>query len=137
MAQTTGIKNGTLTAIYIGSNKILLCTSHKLDRGMNTRPATSKDSGGNEESLEGLKNWSMSGEAFFAEDATYGFEDLNDAIEARTKVTVKWSSEVAGDVKYSGSAYLTKLSLDSKMEDSETFSFELKGTGAITKAVIS
>lgn len=137
MAQTAGIKNGTLTAIYIGSNKILLCTNHELTRAMATRPATSKDSGGNEESLEGLKNWAMSGEAFFAEDSAYGYEDLNDALEARTKVTVKWSSEVSGDVKFSGSAYLTSLKLSSKVEDSETYSFELKGTGAITKAIIS
>ena len=137
MAQTTGIKNGTLSAIYVGSNKVLLCTNHKLDLGMNTRPATSKDSGGWEESLEGLRNANMSGEAFFAEDAAYGFSDLLDLIKNRTKVTVKWSSEVAGDVKYTASAYLTKLSLDSKVEDSETYSFELKITGSVVDAVVA
>lgn len=137
MAQTPGIKNGTITAIYVGANKILLCTDHKMTRNMATRNATSKDSGGNKEVLEGLRSWGMSGEAFFAEDSVYGFDDLFALISNRTKVTVKWSGEVVGDVKYEGSAYVTKLELSSKVEDSETYSFELEGTGAITNAVIA
>jgi TP901-1 family phage major tail protein len=136
MAQTTGKMNGTLVKIEVGGTTIAHLTSVSQSFSMATRDASTKDSAGYKEVLEGQMSWSMSGEGFFAEDATYGYEDLYDAINARTLLTVKQTDANAGDVEYSGSAYVTSLERSAGTEDTMTFSISLEGTGATTKAVI-
>ena len=128
---TTGIINATDFGIYIGGSKIACATSASVSRTMSPRDATCKDSGGNSESLEGLMEWSMEGEGFFALDAAYGFVDLNAVFIARSVVTVRFSTETSGDEYYEGTAFLTDLSSDAGVEESQTFSFSLQGTGVL------
>jgi predicted secreted protein len=128
---TTGIINATDFGIYIGGSKIACATSASISRSMSPRDATCKDSGGNSESLEGLMEWSMEGEAFFALDAAYGYSDLNTVFIGRAVVTVRFSTEVSGNEYYEGTAFLTDLSTDAGVEESQTFSFSLAGTGPL------
>lgn len=137
MSQTVGILNGTLAKIEVGGTVIAHLTSSGISVSHSTRDSSSKDSGGWKDALEGQKSWSISGEGLFAEDASYGYEDLYDAIAARTKLTVTYSDAVAGDVEYSGSVYVTSLDRTDGMEESVTFSATFEGTGAITKATIT
>jgi TP901-1 family phage major tail protein len=137
MAQTTGIMNGTLTKINVDATDVAYLTSNDINFEMATRDASNKDSGGNREILEGQKSVSVSGEGFFAEDATFGFEDLYDKFTARSPVTVLYTNSNVGDVEYSFSAYITSLSRSDANEESVTFSITLEGTGAVTKQVIS
>jgi len=105
---------------------------------MNTRDATTKDTATWEDKLEGLLNWTASGEFLFAEDATEGYEDLYDDMIARTTVTLLYSNANTGDVEYSGSAYITSLSRNGATDnDNESFSVTFEGTGALSKATIS
>ena len=137
MAQTVGPINGTLVKIEVGGSEVAHLTSVTQSFSMATRDASSKDSAGWKESLEGQKSWTMAGDGLFAEDSTYGYEDLYDAWLARTQVTVKQTDSVVGDVEYSGAAYITSLERSSPNEDTATFSVTFEGTGAITKATIT
>jgi len=138
MAQTTGIMRGGYCAIYNNTAKVAHSVSANLDISMNTRDATTKDTATWEDKLEGLLNWTASGEFLFAEDATEGYEDLYDDMIARTTVTVLYSNANTGDVEYSGSAYITSLSRNGATDnDNESFSVTFEGTGALSKATIS
>ena len=134
---SSGINNGTLTALYVyvanTPTKIAHLTGNEISQSMNTRPASTKDSGGWEEILPGSKSWTFSGSGFFAEDASFGYEDLFDLWTSRTQVLVVQTTNVNGDKKYKGVGYITDLSREAPTEDSETFSVTINGTAALTK----
>ena len=131
---STGINNGTLFAIYIGGTKVSYLTSNNFSVNLATRNATTKDSAGWADNLEGVKSWTASGEGMFAENATLGFDDLFASLTARTVVAVVMKGAV-GDKQYAGNAYITALQRTSPTEDSETYSATLTGTGALTETV--
>jgi len=128
---TTGIINGTNIGIYIGGTKVNHCDSGSISLSHGLRDATSKDSGGWSESLEGLREWSLDGSGFVALDATYGLVELEGVLTARTAVTVRFSTETSGDEYFEGTAFLTEVSVDAAVEDSTTFSMSFTGTGAL------
>ena len=131
---TTGIMNGTLSTLTVGGTSIAHLTSTEFGFEMETRDASSKDSGGDKDVLEGMKSFSGSGSGFFAEDAAFGFTDLFASYTARTPVTIIWGTAVVGDKTYSGSCYITSLTRSEPVEDSITFDVSFEGTGAVTEA---
>jgi len=131
-----GILNGTLAKIQVGGTTIAHLTSNSLTFDMSTRDASTKDSNGWKESLEGQKAFSGSAEGFFDEDASYGYEDLFDAFIARNAVTITYTTDVSGDTEYSGSCFITSLERTDGLEESTTFSVSFEGTGAVTKATV-
>ena len=134
---TSGIINGTNLAVYIGSDVIAHATSHSLSITHDARDATTKDSSGWTDRLEGLRSWEISGEGLVAFDGTVDIDDIfTSYIVTRTAVTVKFSTEVSGDVYWTGSAYLTGIDLDSPVEDNVSYSYTFSGTGALTKATV-
>jgi TP901-1 family phage major tail protein len=137
MAQTAGIINGTLAKISVAGSTIAHLTSNSITFDMSTRDASTKDSSGSKESLSGQKSFSGSAEGFFAEDATYGYEDLYDVFAARTKVELIYTNANAGDMQYRGDVFITSLERTDGLEESTTFSVSFEGTGAVTKEVIS
>ncbi len=138
---TSGIKNGTLTALYVFVNnvatKVAYLTNTEFSIEMATRDASNKDSAGWQDILEGQKSWSMSGDAQFAEDAAYGYDDLFTLLSNRTKVLVMVSSEVNGDKRYKGQGYITSLSRTAPTEESETYSISISGTGTLSQYTVS
>lgn len=134
---STGILNGTLCKIQVAGTTVAHLTSNGVSMSHSTREASTKDSAGWKDSLEGQKSWSMSGEGFFAEDASYGYEDLFTAYAARTAVVLTYTTDVSGDMEYSGSAYITALERTDGLEESTTFSISFEGTGAIAKAAVT
>ena len=131
-----GILNGTLAKIQVGGTTIAHLTSNSLTFDMSTRDASTKDSAGWKEALEGQKSFSGSAEGFFAEDASYGYGDLYTVFINRTLVTVTWTTDVAGDMEYSGSCYVTSLEKTDGLEESSTFSVSFEGTGAVTQTPV-
>jgi len=79
----------------------------------------------------------MEAEGFHALDATnFDFKDLFAKVSARATCDLQFSvgaSPATGDYYYSGSAYITSISLDSPLEDNVTFSCSFEGTGALTE----
>ena len=134
---STGILNGTLAKIQVGGVTVAHLTSNSLTLDHSTRDSSTKDSAGWKDSLEGQMSFSGSAEGFFAEDASYGYEDLYGEFILRSKVVVTWTTDVTGDQEYSGSCYITSLERTDGLEESSTFSVSLEGTGAVTKAVIT
>jgi len=136
MAQTVGPVNGTLATINIAGTVVSHLVSNGLTREMSTRDTSSKDSGGNKESLEGQKSFGGDCSGWMADDATYGYIDLEVLFEARQAVEVVWSTEATGDTSYTGQCFLTSLTKTSGLEETVTFDCTLEGTGAVTAAVI-
>ena len=133
---TAGITNGTLISLYVAGTKISAGTSMDLDISMATRETTNKDSAGWKSALGSTMSWSCSSEQMFAEDSTYGYDDLFAVLTARAAVPVMVSSGVSGDKKYSGSALLTNLKRTAPLEGNVTFTVSFEGTGALTEATI-
>src|SRR5688572_20325863 len=106
---TTNVINGTLLGVYVGGTLIAKSTNCTLNITHSVRNTTTKDSGGWEESLGGLRGWTISGDFLDAEDAAYRFDDLFALIGSRASAVLKMSSEVSGDKYYTGSAILVSL----------------------------
>ena len=133
---STGINNGIL-AIYHAGTKVSHSTDASISYNANTIDVTSKDSSYRRDLKYGITSWSMSGSAFFAEDAGEGYADMLANLAGRTTVTVKISTGVVGDVEYSGTALVSSLEHSGGVEDGETYSFTFEGTGALTATTIS
>lgn len=134
---TTGPINGTLYKITVGGTTINDLTNCSVSFSVDTRDVTNKDSSGNREILPTILGAEYSGEIIVALDATYGLEELYDALVAKAAVTVEFTTNVSGDVQWSQSAYLTSVEIGAPMEDNVTASFSATGTGAITKANVT
>lgn len=133
---SSGIQNGTDIAVYVGGTKISDLISNSESWSMSPRDATSKDSSGNEEILEGLKSATFSAEGYFSEDATNGYHDLWASWNSRADVTVLISTAVSGDETYSQTCKITSLERSASVEDSATFTVEFQRTGATTNSTV-
>lgn len=142
---TAGILNGTQLVLYVDvagtKTPIAFATSGNLSINMDTRETTNKESAGWRQLLEATKSWTMEAEGFHAYDnAQFDFKDLFTKLAARTAVDLQFSlgaTPASGDYYYSGSAYITSISLDSPLEDSVTFSCSFEGTGELTETTPS
>jgi len=134
---TTGVINGTLVGVYVDNVLIGNATSGSISISHSGRDTSSKDDGGWTTMLEGQREFSVSADGFVAYDATNGLDELLLLITNRTKVTLKFSTEVVGDTRLTGDAFCTSISSDSPNEESSTFSVEFQGTGALTKETVT
>lgn len=134
---TVGAVNGTLLLLYEAGVAIAGTTSHSYSREMETREATTKDSAGNAEFLEGLKSGTVDFELLTAFDAVKGYEEMHALLEARTKAVWKISTEVVGDPRYSFNGYVTSLGMDAGLEETMTSSGSIQITGVITTATVT
>lgn len=134
---TTGIMNGTLLGVYVGSTLVAHATEGSISLSMDTRDATTKDSSGYRDLLEGTRSGSISVSALYAGDATYGVTDLMTAFSNRTTLTVKFSTEVSGDDYWSATCYLTSLEVSAATEDNATYSASFEISGAVTFSTVS
>ena len=134
---TVGIANGTLFGLYVGGTLVANGTSHSFTKSMEVRDATSKDSAGWSQSLEGLRSWEISGDFLFAQDAAYGIDDLNAVLDARATVVLRFASAVSADSYWNGPAYMTEISVEAGTEESMTFSASFTGTGAVNYTTLT
>lgn len=132
MAQTTGKQNGTLTHLSIGAVDLTHETECSWEFNTETIDVTTKDSSGYKEILPGVRSITMSGSAFFADDATYGFIDLETLVTARTSAVVTYSTNNVGDHYVSITGYVTSLSRNAGVEGEHTYSVSFEATGAPT-----
>lgn len=135
--------NGTLFNIYTGTDagaqaaagtKQGAATNHTISMESDMIDVTTKDSGGWEEVLPGLKSYEINVEALTTFDETQGFEWLHNAYLNRTKVYYRLSTEVTANEKFYGEGYISSMELNAPMEDKVTYSVAIKGTGALVRA---
>jgi TP901-1 family phage major tail protein len=98
---------------------------------------TTKDSGGWEEYLPGLKGASFSGSGIvdFA-DTGYTPDEIFSALIAGTSLAIECSDAVSTNKEYTFTGYFDKYSIDGGVEDAIKFSFSGKVTGVVTQATI-
>ena len=147
MAATDGQINGTELRVYAGGTLIAYSTSATLNINHSTRSTSSKDSGGWDENMEGMRNWDVSCDALYAwltpGAGPIGNNTLSDLIE--TYIATRTSLELTfgvttsdtGDTKYVGNAWMTSASLSAPQEDTSTFSVSFQGTGSLVQSVAS
>lgn len=134
---TTGKFNGTDILVYVDGVAVAHATSHTLNVNAEMIDATTKSSAGWKDILPGLRDWSIDAEGLVAYDATEGVEELYADITGRTQVTVKFTTEVTGDARWTGSAYVSSMSLSAPMEDVVSYSISFAGDGALTLETVT
>jgi predicted secreted protein len=141
---TTGITNGTLIAIYKDVSgtltKIANATSNDFEITKDMIETTNKDSAGAKEFIAGEYGYTMSVEGMFEEDASVGasisWKEILTDLLAGTSVTIVMTSNVTGDIKLSGAALFSNLSLSAPKNDVTTFTASIQGTGALTVGTV-
>ncbi len=93
-----------------------------------TRDTTTKDNGGYRAILPGLKTLSVTFTAFYAADATNGYEELFADMEAGQKLGVTVAcfqqsddTEITDDMDIDFDAYCTSLELSAGTEDNASY----------------
>ncbi len=141
---TTGIFNGSqYTVMFETDGTPVVVADHVTDLSVSvsteTRDTTSKNNGGYRALLPGLKTLTVNFTAFYAGDATNGYDELMVDFLAGNKQDVKVCSydftgdeEVAGDKEIVFEAYITSLELSAGTEDNASYTATLECVSAIT-----
>lgn len=139
------ILNGTELKVYSSGTTNLVAFAQNCTININHSPReiTNKESGGFKEILEGLRDFSIDVDGAYAwTDAsgtalTNGADDLVNS-NILTRATVDFifgDTQATSDVSYSGSGYITSVSLTGGTEDTATYSLTIEGTGSLTQTV--
>jgi hypothetical protein len=133
MAATAGIMNGSQLRVSFaddGSAPVLVdnLTDLSVSFSTETRDTTTKNNGGYRAILPGLKTLTVTFSAFYAADATNGYEELFADMEAGTKLDVTIAShqqsddaEIDDDMDIDFEAYCTSLELSAGTEDNASY----------------
>jgi len=145
MAAQDGQLNGTELGVYVGGTLVAYSTNATLNVNHSTRSTTSKESGGWEDNMEGLRNWDVSCDALYAWLDPAGNAITNKTLSdlftgylaTRTSFDLTFGSTTAtaGYTKYTGTAWLTSASLTAPLEDTSTFSVSFQGSGPLVQAI--
>ncbi len=147
MATTVGVINGTKIRIYVDQTggSTFTVVGNSLDCTINythsPRETTNQDSGGNASFLEGKRSYTIDFNALESVDGTNHFGlwfATMTSSSLRAYVTFKVASTFTGDETYTGSGYITGLTLASGgPEANATFNGSIQGTGVLTKGTVS
>lgn len=130
---TTNPEYGGNLKLKIGGTEITNLTSHNVNKERATRNVTTRDSGDNQEVRPTIKSRDIGFEGLISKDATYGYDEIDDAWRAGTLVTWREGSGVTGEPYETGTGYITSLQKEAPFDDNVTFSGTLQVTGDTTK----
>jgi len=130
------ILNGTLIKLYDGSTPIALLTSSDLALEREMLDVTNKDSNNWKQVMAGVRSFSFSGELFNDPAETYNLEDLYTKWEAGTEITMKLSSEITGQKKFTGTVLINNIAVATPANQPSTVTVEFTGSGALVMATI-
>tara|TARA_R110002124_G_C8805405_1_gene502760 strand:- start:258 stop:713 length:456 start_codon:yes stop_codon:yes gene_type:complete len=144
--EADGQLNGTELGVYIGSDLVAYSTNATININHATRSTSSKESGGWEESMEGMRSWDVSCDALYAwltpASGAISNTTLSDMftayISTRTSFTLTFgNTRTDGDgwTKYSGDAWMTSASISAPNEDTATFTVSFTGSGVLTQTI--
>jgi predicted secreted protein len=133
--------NGTNLTIKVGNPGVALlkATTASLELSVDLPDATTKDSAGWSEFFAGVRSFTLSSDGLvdYATDAKVETDELVTLLINRTAVLVEFSTATSGDMKLSGSAFITSISQTADMESPAGFSVSFQGTGALTQSTVS
>jgi predicted secreted protein len=123
---TNGPVNANDLGLYIGGVLVACMQSLSFSSENSVIEVVCKDYTG---SLSGKNKWSLSGAGALRFDAAYGAVDLLTAHKNRDSVVVKFSTEVTGDTRITGTVTITKFDLQSDVDKEATWAIEMQGQG--------
>jgi len=126
--------NGTLYLVDIDGVTVGSTTNASITINQDLPEATTKGSGGWREVLAGLRSWEGSFEGLYDPTDTYDVKSLADEIVNRSSFTIVFDSSTAGDVDFTGTAYLSNVEFSAEMESPVSFSASFTGDGTLTVA---
>lgn len=135
------IYNGTNVRLSYEGKTLYHTTSCKLQISSTLEEIATKDTAG-KVSTPGNYAWTISAEALVADKPTgsttqLGAMDIVDLQLAKTELDIEFTSDVAGDWKYSGKVYVESADIDATVDQSMTGSFAFKGNGDLTKTTVA
>lgn len=128
--------NGTDLLVYVGATAIAHSTSATLNIEQDLPDATTKDSAGWADHINGLKSWSIDFDGLVDYSASYGVEELFDNLKNGNNVVVKFSTEDGGDSYWTGTASCASLTMTAEMESPVSFSGSFTGKGTLTRSTV-
>ncbi|CAB5217933.1 COG5437 Predicted secreted protein [uncultured Caudovirales phage] len=137
---TSGVFNGTLLVVKLAGVAVAHAKTCALSVGVNMADATTKDSGGWNEHIQGVRNWSVKTDGLAviqSADAGVNVEDLFSSISSRTDVSLTFSTFVSGDKIWTGTASVESMDFTGDMESPATFSASFTGTGALVMTTVA
>ena len=99
--------------------------------------ATSKDSAGFAEHIQGLRSGEISFEGLVSYTDTQNVKELSEFMLNRTKIDWSLATSESGDQILSGEAFLSSVEISGEMESPVTYSGSLTVTGTITSGTVS
>ena len=140
------ILNGTELKVYSSGTTNLVAFAQNCTLNVNHSPReiTNKESGGFKEILEGLRDFSIDIDGAYAwtnaggSALTNGVDDTleTNVLNARQAVTFIFGDTAStSDISYSGSGFITSVSMTGSYEDTATYSMTIEGTGVLTQTV--
>jgi predicted secreted protein len=140
------ILNGTEIKVYSTGTTNLVAFAQNCTLNVNHSPReiTNKESGGYKEILEGLRDFSIDIDGAYAwtnaggTALTDGVDDVleTNVLNARQAVTFIFGDTAStSDISYSGSGFITSVSLTGGTEDTATYSMSIEGTGVLTQTI--
>ena len=140
------ILNGTEIKVYSTGTTNLVAFAQNCTLNVNHSPReiTNKESGGYKEILEGLRDFSIDIDGAYAwtnaggTALTDGVDDVleTNVLNARQAVTfIFGDTPSTSDISYSGSGFITSVSLTGGYEDTATYSMSIEGTGVLTQTI--
>ena len=137
MAFESKISNGTDMLLSIGENVLGASSSCSIEFTTETRDTSNKDTGDWGSFEYGSKSWSMSSENFADFGSDFGYSEIFDLMNNKTKIDVKCVlTEVGGTFTLSGKAIITSLPLSAPKGDNMSYSVSFQGTGALIKTKV-
>lgn len=128
--------NGTDLLLYIGTTAIAHSTSCTLNIDADLPDATTKDSGGWADHINGLKSWSIDFEGLVDFSGSYGVEELFDNLKNGNNLVAKFSTEDSGDSYWSGTVSVANLVISAEMEQPVSYSGSFTGKGTLTRTTV-
>ena len=140
------ILNGTDIKVYSSGTTNLVAFAQNCTLNVNHSPReiTNKESGGYKEILDGLRDFSIDIDGAYAwtnasgTALTDGVDDVleTNVLNARQAVTFIFGDTAStSDISYSGSGFITSVSLTGGTEDTATYSMSIEGTGVLTQTI--
>jgi predicted secreted protein len=139
------ILNGTEIKVYSTSTNNLVAFAQNCTLNVNHSPReiTNKESAGFKEILEGLRDFSIDIDGAYAwtnaggSALTNGVDDVleTNVLNARQAVTFIFGDTSSNDISYSGSGYITSVSITGGTEDTASYSLSIEGTGELTQTI--
>tara|TARA_R110000796_G_scaffold59842_1_gene138145 strand:+ start:58 stop:468 length:411 start_codon:yes stop_codon:yes gene_type:complete len=131
---TVGVFNGTDLLLQVEGIAIGHTTSCTLSLSHDLPEATTKDSGGFQEVISGLRSGEISFEGLVDYSDVANAVVLADYIFNRTIITCVFGTSSVGDSIYTAEGYVSSIEQSAEMESPVSYSGSITLTGAIVKS---